>query len=480
MPKSSSVFVCQKCEFETPRWAGQCPNCREWNTLVETTVLRGSAKKHIRNKLGGVAPIRLSDVQVLKGSRGRLASGIGELDRVLGGGIVPGSVVLVAGQPGIGKSTLLTQLALQVAGTPEIARSKKGRASQPRGRSAVLYVCGEESPGQVRLRAQRLAATGSGRRLGNPPQGRLRAQDNSEADVLLLAETDVDVIVQSIENEKDSLSMIIVDSVQSLSTEDLSGMAGSVGQVRESAERLRRVTKRFGIPIFLVGHVTKTGSIAGPKVLEHLVDVVLDLTGERTGGFRILRAVKNRFGATDEVGVFEMADAGMQEVTNPSKAFLEESQQGVPGSVVVAVMEGTRPVLVEIQALVVPSQLAMPRRVAQGISVRKIQLLAAVLQKRCNLSGLGTSDIFVNVAGGIQVVEPAADLGIALAIASSLLNKPVSAKTAIIGEVGLLGEVRKVAFLDKRVKEAKKLGYRTVVTPGTHGTLLKAVKGLGG
>jgi DNA repair protein RadA/Sms len=364
---------------------------------------------------------------------------MGEFDRVLGGGMVAGSVVLLAGHPGIGKSTILTQLAMTVGLTGE-----------------VLYVCGEESPEQVKLRVDRLPS-------------------KKKPDILLLPSVDTDEIVATMEARPD-LALVIVDSIQSLSSDALTGMAGSVGQVRESANRIMRAAKDTNVPVFLVGHVTKQGSIAGPKVLEHMVDVVLELSGERTGAFRILRTVKNRFGATDEVGVFAMGDRGMQEIINPSEAFLEESQAGVPGSVVVAVMEGTRPVLVEIQALVVPSQLAMPRRVSRGININKIQLLAAVLQKRCNLSGLGMADIFVNVAGGIDVVEPAADLGIALAMASSLLSKPVGKAVAVLGEVGLLGEIRKVAYLEKRIKEAKKLGYRTVIAPDKYKNLREVVK----
>jgi DNA repair protein RadA/Sms len=255
-------------------------------------------------------------------------------------------------------------------------------------------------------------------------------------------------------------------------------MAGSVGQVRESSQRLLQAGKKHGIPVFLVGHVTKSGTLAGPKVLEHLVDAVLDLTGERTGAYRILRASKNRFGATDEVGVFSMSDKGMEEVANPSAAFLEESQTGTPGSAVVAIMEGTRPVLVEIQALVINSQLAIPRRVSNGISINKVQLLTAVLQKRCGLVGLGTSDIFVNVAGGIHIKEPAADIGIALAIASSLKNQSLPVKLAVIGEIGLLGEIRQVSFLNKRVAEAKKLGFSQVVAPNKYKNLNQVVKRL--
>lgn len=455
MAKDRSVFVCQQCQTEHSKWSGQCAQCGEWNTLVETVVSKSVVKFGERSRVNAGRALSLSEVKVQRGTRGRSESGMTEFDRVLGGGIVPGSVVLVAGEPGIGKSTLLTQLALNLS----------------RGKGKVLYVCGEESPGQVKMRVERIE---EGKKSG---PGRPRIPGKND-DLLLLPETNVDIIsstIESISGESD-LSLVVIDSIQSLTTGDLMGMAGSVGQVRESAQRLSKIGKRLKVPIFLVGHVTKQGSIAGPKVLEHLVDAVLELTGERTGAFRVLRAVKNRFGATDEVGVFEMADSGLAEVLNPSKAFLEESQQGTPGSVVVAVMEGTRPVLVEVQALVVSSQLAIPRRVTHGVSVRKVQLLSAVLQKRCRLGGLGTSDIFVNVAGGIHVVEPAADLGIALAIASSLMNRSLPKMTAVVGEVGLLGEIRKVAWLDKRIKEARKLGYSRIVSSKEYKSLSKVVK----
>lgn len=438
MAKSATVYECENCGAQRPKWSGQCSDCGKWNTLVETVVIPSKSGKKLSTPHLG-KPLMLSQVQVRPGNTSRVSTGMGEFDRVLGGGIVAGSVVLLAGHPGIGKSTILTQLALSMGQV-----------------GTVLYVCGEESPEQVKLRVDRLPAS-------------------KQLDIRLLPSVDVDEIVATVES-MDQLSLVIVDSIQSLSSEELTGMAGSVGQVRESTNRLIRTAKTQQVPVFLVGHVTKEGSIAGPKVLEHMVDVVLELSGERTGAFRIMRTIKNRFGATDEVGVFAMGDAGMREVTNPSEAFLEESQVGTPGSVVVALMEGTRPILVEIQALVVSSQLAMPRRVTRGVNLNKIQLLAAVLQKRCNLSGLGTSDIFVNVAGGIDVVEPAADLGVALAIASSLLGKPIGKKVVVFGEVGLLGEIRKVAFLDKRIKEAQKLGYMDIIAPDKFRNLREVVK----
>ncbi|OGV90312.1 DNA repair protein RadA [Microgenomates group bacterium RIFCSPLOWO2_01_FULL_46_13] len=460
MPKEKSVFVCQNCGSETPKWSGQCPTCGQWNTLVETVVftkVKGQKSK-VKSLTGDV--IKLSEIKLTSTTNQRLSTGIGEFDRVLGGGIVPGSITLVAGEPGIGKSTLLTQLALNVGKVQKVGEARKEERNNtsrtlPTSHTSILYVCGEESPEQVKLRVDRLPS-------------------NRSTNLLLLPETNVDTICATLENEQ-GIKLVIIDSIQSLFTEDLTGTAGSVGQVRESAQRLLRIGKQLRLPIFLVGHVTKEGSIAGPKVLEHLVDTVLELTGERTTAFRILHAAKNRFGPTDEIGVFEMAASGLKEITNPSQAFLEESQTGVPGSAVVVIMEGTRPVLVEIQALVVKSQLAVPRRVARGIPVSKVQLLAAVLQRRGYLAGLGEADIFVNVAGGLTVSEPAADLGIALAIASSLTNRPLPVKTAVIGEVGLLGEIRRVSFLEKRLKEAQKLGYSRIISPDKAKTLRQAL-----
>jgi len=391
--------------------------------LVET---RGKKQDSRINSRTTVKAVRLSELGADKIKIDRFSSGSSEFDRVLGGGIVPGSVVLVAGEPGIGKSTLLTQLALR----------------QAQEKLITLYVCGEESPDQVAMRIRRM--------------GKAKNQE-----MLMLPTTDVDQIVAVAEKEKPGL--MIVDSIQTLTTGDLAGMAGSVGQVRESGNRLIALAKNSGTAVFVVGHVTKDGTVAGPKVLEHMVDAVLTLEGEKTGMWRILRAQKYRFGATDEVGVFEMREEGMMDVANPSGLFLEESQAGVAGSAVVALMEGTRPVMVEIQALTVESNLLVPRRVASGVPLAKMQLLIAVLQKHARL-GLGNRDCFVNVAGGLKVTEPAADLAIAMALASSFTNKPLPKNTVLVGEVGLLGEVRKVTFLEKRIKEAKKLGFSQVIS----------------
>ena len=437
MAKQVSRFVCQNCGVEHPKWSGQCSGCQQWNSLVET-VVAVKKKTSFGGGVQGKQPVRLSQVKGKQADRQK--TGIGELDRVLGGGMVGGSVVFLAGEPGIGKSTLLTQLAL------EIERE-------------VLYVCGEESPEQIKLRVNRLGKRGVGEKLS------------------FLAETNVDEVIVSVQGMSKKPSLVIVDSIQTMMTEDLSGMAGSVGQVRECAYRLLNMAKKLHVPVFLVGHVTKVGTIAGPKVLEHLVDTVLYLEGDKKHQFRILRAQKNRFGSVDEVGVFLMDDKGLTEVKNPSDLFLEERQKGVAGSCVVATMEGTRPVLVEVQGLVVPSQLAVPRRVGTGVDQRRLQLLVAVLSKRCRLP-LGHMDVYVNVAGGLRLNEPAVDLGVCLAVASSLKNKPLPTRVAVVGEVGLLGEIRKVSFLDKRIREAKKLGYSRVIGPNQTKTLLEAIRAL--
>jgi DNA repair protein RadA/Sms len=387
----------------------------------------------------------------------RISTKIEELDRVLGNGVVPGSVILLAGDPGIGKSTLLLQTASKIAS---------------KAKGAILYISGEESPQQIKIRAKRLDIRGK--------------------NIIFLNETNVDRIIEDIEelgnqeiktkNKKSSgiavslsPSLIIIDSIQTLWTSDLTGTAGSVGQVRESARRLLDLAKVNQIPLIMVGHVTKEGAIAGPMVLAHMVDTVLFLEGERYQALRILRSIKNRFGPTDEVGVFSMTDKGMEEVSNPSKLFLAERRTKVPGSVVTVLMEGTRPLLVEIQALTVPTQLAMPRRVASGVDWKRLQLLIAVLTRRAGLP-LGSFDVFVNIAGGIKVSEPGTDLAICLAIASAFADKPIDPKAVAIGEVGLLGELRPVGQLDKRLKEARRLGFAQPVTPKQFKTVGLAIK----
>jgi len=361
----------------------------------------------------------------------RLGTDLEEFDRVLGGGIVPGSLILVSGDPGIGKSTLLTQIALTIP--------------------KALYVAGEESAQQIKLRVDRI---------------------KPNAHLAVLNEVDVDVILRQIDTFRPTL--VIIDSIQSLETEDLESVAGSVGQVRECAHKLQRLVKHLHIPIFLVGHVTKEGTVAGPKTLEHVVDVVLSLEGEPANLFRILRSTKNRFGPTDEVGVFEMEDKGMMEVKNPSKLFLEQ-KVNAPGSAVVSILTGLRPLLVEIQALVTKTSLPSPRRTGSGVDNNRLQLLVAVLQKRLGLP-LYDQDVFVNVTGGLRIFEPAADLGICLAIISSFKDKTIREKCVLVGEVGLLGELRSVRQIDKRITEAKKLGYTNIITPSNVKTIAQAVK----
>lgn len=391
--------------------------------MVETVVSTGKGQEvKGKNRTSGAKTIKLSDIK--SSATKRISTKISELDRVLGGGLVPGQVVLIAGEPGIGKSTLLTQIS-----------DKLGN---------VLYVCGEESASQIAVRAKRLGVTSK--------------------NIQLLEDTDADSVVETISSlQADSLQAVIVDSIQTMTTSDLSGMAGSVGQVRECAFRLLKAAKEKNIPLFLVGHVTKEGTVAGPAVLAHIVDTVLWFEGDKTLTTRVLRAVKNRFGPTDEVGVFQMEDAGLIPVDNIERAFLEKGIKNVSGSVVTSVMQGTRPLLVEIQALVVPTKLAIPRRVAQGIDSRRLELLLAVLTRRCGLP-VYDYDVFVNVAGGLKVTEPASDLAICLAVASSYFDKPISNKTIAVGEVGLLGEIREVVAQDKRIKEARRMGFTFPVT----------------
>lgn len=433
MAKQRTVFVCQQCGAESPKWMGRCHQCGEWNSLVETKFATPTGVEKI---IPSAKPQKLS--QIKSPVQKRIKTGIREFDLVLGGGVVPGSVILVAGEPGIGKSTLMLQLAAKVA-----------------KQISCLYVSGEESIQQTKARAQRL---------GLETQG-----------TLFLAETNVESICAQVEELKPKL--FIVDSIQTCWTNQLLGATGSVGQVRESAAQIVKLAKQKNVPVFLVGHVTKTGGIAGPKILEHMVDTVIYFEGERFGSARLLRANKNRFGATDEVGVFEMTDHGLSEVTNPSRLFLRQRVKKTPGSVVVATLEGTRPVLVEIQALVVPTTLAVPRRIGQGIDSRRLQLIGAVLTKQLRLP-LATFDIYVNVAGGIKIDEPGSDLGVALAIISSFKSLSFDPKIACFGEIGLLGEIREVSQMEKRKKEAKKLGFTTIVSPEKFASLSQLAKRL--
>lgn len=423
MPKQKSVFVCQSCAYESPQWVGQCPQCSEWNTFEETLVVKSTITIS-KSSISSSKPVLLSSVK--ESALTRLSSNISEFDRVLGGGFVFGQVVLLAGEPGVGKSTLLTQ----------IAKSLKKK---------ILYVCGEESMEQVKLRAQRM---------------RFDAKE-----LLMLPETNVDVITSVITSLTD-VKLVIIDSIQTLGTTNLTGAPGSIGQVRACTQLLTEVAKRVGIPLVLVGHVTKEGAVAGPKVLEHIVDTVLYLEGDSQHLYRVLKTTKNRFGPVSEVGVFEMNELGMSEITNPSELFLDQRDATAPGSCVTVVMEGFRPLLFEVQALTTKTSFGYPRRTATGFSVARLQVLLAILEKRGGLN-LSDQDVYVSIAGGFKVSEYACDLAVCLAIASSIKNKPVSKKTAVFGECGLAGEVRRVSHQDKRVREAKKMGFSIVLSPET-------------
>ena len=445
MGKLNSKFVCQQCGYESPRWFGKCPQCSAWNSAVETVVTSAQKTrgKEIRNS--SIAPLSLASIPTKNTQR--ISTKISELDRVLGGGLVAGQVVLIAGEPGIGKSTLLLQVA------SELSVDQLTELTQ----STVLYISGEESMTQIKIRADRLGIKGKS--------------------IQLMEETDVDSIIDTIYSSKDpSLKAVIVDSIQTMATSDLSGMAGSVGQVRESAFRLVRVAKENNIPIFIVGHVTKEGTVAGPSVLMHIVDTVLWFEGDKGLTYRLLRAVKNRFGPTDEVGVFLMEDKGLISLNDPEKMFITSQKSKVPGSVVTSILEGTRPILVEVQALVVPTKMPYPKRVAQGIDSKRFEILLAILQRRANLP-LYEYDCFVNIAGGISIKnDPSADLAICMAIASAFYNKPLSSHAVALGEVGLLGEIRQVNSQDKRIKDAKRLGYSVIISNKETKYLSDAVK----
>ena len=437
-----SVFFCQSCGHEESKWLGQCPACGEWNTVVEeridTGITKGTtaAARAVRESVRGAAVVSLTDVKADDEARSR--TGIGELDRVLGGGIVPGSLVLVGGDPGIGKSTLLLQVCRQMA------EMKK-----------ILYISGEESQTQIKLRANRMG--------------------KFSPNLLLLCETNLEIIRGVIEKEKPEL--VIIDSIQTMYSEEVASAPGSVSQVRESTNVFMQLAKGMCISIFIVGHVTKEGTVAGPRVLEHMVDTVLYFEGDRHASYRILRAVKNRFGSTNEIGVFEMRQDGLAEVENPSEYMLSGKPENASGSVVACSMEGTRPILIEIQALVCRSNFGMPRRTAAGTDYNRVNLLMAVLEKRQGMA-LSNCDAYINIAGGIRMNEPAIDLGIVLAIASSFRNRPIDEKTIVFGEVGLSGEVRAVSMPEQRVAEAKKLGFETCILPEVSLKMIKGMEGI--
>ena len=416
--KNKLSYVCRQCGFQSGKWLGRCPDCDEWESLEEETMVASTPGRSYAEPVAlHLAP---------DGDEERMCTGIEELDRVLGGGVVPGSVVLIGGEPGIGKSTLLLHLLASIAGDTR----------------KVLYVSGEESARQIKMRARRLDAI--------HPEEYLATENNVENIVAMAT--------------KMRPSLLAVDSIQTLTCTEISSSPGSVTQVRESAYRLLEFAKRENIPIVLVGHVTKDGAIAGPKVLEHMVDTVLYFEGDRSHAFRILRTVKNRFGSTNEIGVFEMKEEGLVQVTNPSEIFLAERPLDEPGSVVLPSVEGTRPILVEVQALVSPTNLGTARRTAIGADPQRLSLLCAVLEKKCGLDMYG-HDIFLNIAGGMRIDEPALDLGVICALASSLLEKPIPSATVVCGEVGLAGEIRAIGHVDVRVKEAERLGFTRFVLP---------------
>jgi DNA repair protein RadA/Sms len=444
MPRASTVHVCSACGHESPRWSGQCPGCGEWNTLVEEVRDRGGAGSRgagfdpARPRTSAVTPVQLGQVRAAE--HARLSTGIGELDNVLGGGLVPGSLVLIGGAPGIGKSTLTTMALARL-----VAAGRK-----------VLYVSAEESAAQIRLRAERL-------------------EGGAALEIPVIAETDLGTVLATLETERPEVC--VIDSVQTLTSDTLTSAAGSVAQVREVASEVQRLAKSLKICVLLVGHVTKDGALAGPRVLEHLVDCVLHFEGERERSFRTVRAVKNRFGSTNDAGVFEMRDTGLVEVLDASARFVADATRA-PGSAVLCAMEGSRPLLVEVQALVSPSELEPPRRVVAGFDRNRLALVLAVLGRHAGI-GLGTADVFVNVVGGVRVDEPGADLAVALAVASAArgvaLGGDSTSPLACFGELGLTGELRPVAHAERRIAEARRFGLAPVIEPERFGTLRAAV-----
>lgn len=437
MPKTITKFVCQACAYEAPKWMGRCPDCGEWASMVEETVVPAANGGKRTASSPVLAPQPLSSIELR--DHDRISTQISELDRVLGGGLVAGSLVLIGGDPGIGKSTLLMQVSGKLAGQG----------------AGVLYISGEESARQIKMRAERLSVHGD--------------------TIALSSETDATVLGQLVETSQ--ADAVVVDSIQTMSDPSLPSAPGTVSQVRASAALIAEVAKTRGIPTFLVGHVTKEGSLAGPRVLEHMVDTVLYFEGERDNAYRILRAVKNRFGATDEVGMFEMRGDGLAEVANPSAWLLAERDEHGAGSVVCPTIEGTRPLMVEIQALAAPSYFAAPRRMASGVDFNRFLLVLAVLEKRAGVY-LGKSDVYSNVTGGLRLSEPAADLAVAIAVASSVRDVALRQGTAVLGEIGLAGEVRGVAQAERRIREAARLGFDRVILSRRDLSQIKDAKGM--
>ena len=433
----STAFFCQNCGYESAKWQGQCPACHEWNTFTEEPVAKITGSAAVKKAAAEIRPVRLSEIQTDESQR--ISSGMEELDRVLGGGIVAGSLMLVGGDPGIGKSTLLLQVCHNLTGTGH----------------KVLYVSGEESAQQIKLRAKRIG--------------------DFKDDLMLLCETNLELIRSIIEKTRPEI--VVIDSIQTMYHEAVSAAPGSVSQVREATNVLMQIAKGMGISIFLVGHVTKEGVVAGPRVLEHMVDTVLYFEGDRYASYRILRGVKNRFGSTNEIGVFEMRQSGLREVTNPSEYMLDGKPENASGSIVACSMEGSRPILIEIQALVCHTNLPMPRRTTAGTDFNRVNLLLAVLEKRAGMQ-MSACDVYVNIAGGIRMTEPAIDLGLILALVSSYKDIAIDEKTIAFGEVGLSGEIRSVNMAQQRVQEAKKLGFETVLMPQVSMKALQKVEGI--
>lgn len=430
MAKNKTVFVCSSCGYESPKWMGKCPACNEWNSFYEEKVIASSSSNSGKKKEIS-KPIELNKIEGK--TEAKISTGFNELDRVLGGGLVNGSLILLGGEPGIGKSTLILQICNKI--------KTDGK---------VLYISGEESGEQIKLRADRLGVK----------------NDN----LLFLSETNI----ENIENNILSIGpkLVIIDSIQTMFSDDITSAPGSVSQVREITAKIMRTCKENGITTILIGHVTKDGNIAGPRVLEHMVDTVLYLEGERYFSYRMLRGVKNRFGSTNEIGMFEMQSEGLVEITDPSKVLISEREENPSGSVIVASMEGTRPLLVEFQALTAPTIYGLPRRTANGIDYNRLAVLIAVLEKKVGLN-LGNQDVYLNVVSGLKINEPAIDLGIIAATVSSFKNLPIDTNTVVIGEVGLTGEIRSVNLIDKRLKEAEKLGFKKCIIPESNRKLLK-------
>lgn len=427
MAKPKIKYICSNCGYESLRWIGKCPECDEWNSFTEE-IIETSKSKASRTKSPFIAK-KINEISAAE--EDRIKTGINEFDRVLGGGIMPGSVILLAGDPGIGKSTLALQTAASI-------------------KNKVLYVTGEESLKQIKLRSSRLKITSE--------------------EIFIIAETDLNPVMSAI-NEIEP-AVVVVDSIQTMQRSDLQNSAGTITQIRESTSLLMEEAKKKGFSVIIIGHVTKEGTIAGPKILEHIVDAVIQFEGESHHSFRILRAQKNRFGSTNEIGVFEMRENGLREVTNPSELFLSERDRNTSGSVITASMEGTRPILIEVQALVTPSNFGNPQRVATGFDYRRLSILLAVLEKRCGYR-LSANNVFLNMAGGVKIYEPAVDLAVCCSIASNLLDKIADNNTVVIGEVGLGGEVRSVSNIEKRIQEAAKLGFKRVIIPQNNTAGLK-------